>query len=195
MTTITRSAAFAVACALAWSAAGEEPQCRAYRLAVRMGTDPAVGQIELERARKAGIPELLALPMPDPRSVEEGRRAPAERQIYRVRATVVQQRTGEQRDYVLVLADDAKRSLLAEIPAPSCVPAASPFAERIRRAFRVLDERLHMDEQALQVGLAIPVEVTGVGFFDLEHLGGDGPPSGMAPNLFELNPILDVKFR
>ncbi|HPC84475.1 MAG TPA: hypothetical protein P5234_13885 [Thermoanaerobaculaceae bacterium] len=195
MNAVTRAVVVAAAWAMTSSMLADEPPCRAYRLVVRTGVDSAVGQIDLERARKATIAELRALPTPDPQSVQDDRRVPAEKQLYRVRGVLVQQRTGEQRDYVLVLEDERKNTLLAEISAPSCVPATSPFFQRQREAFRRLDERLHMDEQSLQIGLAIPIEITGVGFFDLEHFGSPELPGGMAPNLFELNPILDVKFR
>lgn len=195
MTTITKSVALAVACALAGGAAAEEPPCRGYRLAVRTGTDPTVGRIDLERARKSSIAELLALPTPDPQTLTEDRRAPAEAQVYRVRALLVLQRTGEHRDYSLVLRDEDKRSLVAEIPDPSCVPVTSPFFRRLQEAYRRLDERLHMDQQSIQVGLTIPVEVTGVGFFDLEGSSSEERVPGMAPNFFAINPILDIKFR
>ncbi|MGV8040707.1 MAG: hypothetical protein AB2L07_11705 [Thermoanaerobaculaceae bacterium] len=195
MTTITKTVVLAVAYALASSAAGQEPPCRAYRLAVRAGIDPGVRQIDLGRARKVSLSDLQALPTPDPSTVDEGRRSPAEKQLYRIRGTLVQQRTGDRRDYALVITDEKDRKLVVEIPAPPCVPAESPFFGRLSEAFRALDGRLHMDEQSLQVGLAIPVEITGVGFFDLEYLGSTDLPSGMAPNLFELNPVLDVKFK
>lgn len=195
MTTITRILVLVIASAVTSPVAGDELPCKAYRLAVRTGVDPAVGQIDLERARKVSIADLLALPTPDPRTAEEGRRAPVEKQLFRVRGFLVQQRSGEERDYALVLADESNRHLMVELPAPSCVPATSPFLGRLSEAFRRLNERLRMDEQSIQVGLAIPVEVTGVGFFDLEYLGSADLPGGMPPNLFELNPVLDVKFR
>lgn len=195
MTTITRIVVLAMAYALASVAVCQEPPCRAYRLAVRAGVDPGVRQIDLGRARKVSLSDLHALAAPDPSAVDEGRRSPAEKQLYRVRGTLVQQRTGDLRDYALVLTDEKDLKLIVEIPSPSCVPATSPFFGRLSEAFRALDGRLHMDEQSLQVGLAIPVEITGVGFFDLEYLGSADLPSGMAPNLFEINPILDIKFR
>lgn len=195
MTTITRIVVLAMAYALASVAVCQEPPCRAYRLAVRAGVDPGVRQIDLDRARKVSLSDLHALAAPDPSAVDEGRRSPAEKQLYRVRGTLVQQRTGDLRDYALVLTDEKDLKLIVEIPSPSCVPATSPFFGRLSEAFRALDGRLHMDEQSLQVGLAIPVEITGVGFFDLEYLGSADLPSGMAPNLFEINPILDIRFR
>lgn len=186
---------FVAALALAGVGAGQEVPCSAYRLAVKTGADPGVDRVDLERPLKASLADLVKLRAPESTAVELGRRTPAERQLYRVRGTVVLQRSGDTRDYALVIKDERENSIIAEIPSPSCVPASSPFLERIRRAFSALDGRLHMDEQSLQVGLAIPVEITGVGFFDLEYLDRDDLPSGMAPNLFELNPILDVKFR
>lgn len=176
-------------------ATAEDVPCSAYRLAVKTGVDPAARFVNLDRSRKASLADLAKLPTPDAATVVGDGRALAEEQVYRVRGTVVEQRSGDSNDYILVLKDDHDRSLIAEIPSPTCVPATSPFYARLREAFRLLDERLHMDQQSMQVGLAIPVEITGVGFFDLKYAGGSDVPRGMAPNLFELHPILDVKFR
>src|SRR5215469_2795680 len=80
---------------------------------------------------------LLALAPPSPLPTDT-RFAPTENTVFVVDATLTDFKvetgsTGDS-DYHLVLEDDQGNTMVAEIPSPSCVGAASPFANQIAKA-------------------------------------------------------------
>lgn len=77
--------------------------------------------------------------------------------------------------------------MIAEIPSPSCVDPSSPFASQVANARSEFDAQLSVSS-AFQAA-NVPVQVTGVGFFDFFH-----GQHGVAPNVIELHPILDIQF-
>src|SRR5262249_3031616 len=90
-------------------------------------------------------------------------------------------------DYHLVLRDSSGRTLIGEIPSPSCVGASSPFRSMIQSS------RAQFDAQFTATGsfqtADIPVRIKGVGMFDFLH-----GQTGVAPNGIEIHPILDIGF-
>jgi hypothetical protein len=77
--------------------------------------------------------------------------------------------------------------MIAEIPSPNCVAPGSPFAGGVARARAQFDAKFNVTS-ALKTA-NVPVQITGVGFFD--YLAGQ---TGVAPNGIELHPILDIVF-
>jgi hypothetical protein len=77
--------------------------------------------------------------------------------------------------------------MIAEIPAPQCVGASSPFLPAIRSVRRAFVARFHPTDfwQRPRIG----VHVTGVGFWDYNH-----GQSGVAPNAIELHPVLSMRW-
>lgn len=90
-------------------------------------------------------------------------------------------------DYHLVLQDDQGNTMVAEIPSPACVGDASPFATRIATARAAFDAQLTATTSFQTAN--VPVQITGVGFFDFPH-----GQHGAAPNVIELHPVLDIVF-
>jgi len=90
-------------------------------------------------------------------------------------------------DYHMVLTDAAGRTMIAEIPSPNCVGPGSTLAAGIAHA-RAQFDAMFTATTAFQT-VNIPVQITGVGFFD--YLEGQ---EGLAPNGVELHPIIDILF-
>jgi len=88
----------------------------------------------------------------------------------------------------LVLSDAGGRTMIAEIPAPACVGASSPFLPTIRAVRAAFTAAFHPTTASFQ-RVAVKVHVTGVGFFDFKH-----GQSGVAPNAIELHPLLSIQW-
>jgi len=90
-------------------------------------------------------------------------------------------------DYHIVVQDENGNTMVTEIPCPCCVAAVSPFASAIANARQQFDA--HLTATTFFQSVSIPVQITGVGFFDFIH-----GQTGVAPNGIELHPILDIRF-
>jgi hypothetical protein len=80
-------------------------------------------------------------------------------------------------------ADSAGRTMIAEMPAPQCVGASSPFLPSIKYVRSKFTSQFHPSDVWHRV--ITPVQIAGVGFFDFKH-----GQSGVAPNAIELHPVL-----
>ena len=161
-------------------------QCGVERWSVKTGTDSDAKNVNLGVSTLATIQNLIALSaagsLPD-----NSRVAPAETTVWVLNATLREYVRAYDSDYHMVLTDDAGRTMIAEIPSPTCVGQSSPFAAGIAHARAQFDA---MFTPATYFQTAnIPVQITGVGFFD--YLEGQ---AGVAPNGIELHPIIDIKF-
>jgi hypothetical protein len=161
-------------------------QCGVERWSVKTGTDQDAGLVNLSSTNATTIASLSAIaapnPIPDTRRVQ-----PTETKIWVLNVTLQKFVLAYDSDYHMVLTDDAGRTMIAEIPNPSCVGPGSPFAAGIARA-RAQFDALFTATSSFQT-VNIPVQITGVGFFD--HLEGQ---EGLAPNGIELHPIIDIIF-
>ncbi|PYS22424.1 MAG: hypothetical protein DMF72_13395 [Acidobacteria bacterium] len=117
----------------------------------------------------------------------QDRRQAAEKKVYVLNATLKKYALMYDLDYHMVIADSAGRTMIAEIPSPSCIPAGSPFAAGIAHARAQFDAMFSVTDTFQNVD--VPVRITGVGFFD--YLEGQ---TGQASNGIELHPILDITF-
>lgn len=160
--------------------------CGAERWAVKTGTDRDAGLVDVAHAVHASIGALASMPPPAELS-DDSRVRPIETTVYTVDAMLVAYKRESDHDYHLVLRSTQGRTIIAEIPAPACVGAGSPFAAGIRKARAAFDARLAATTRFKRV--AIPVRVTGVGFFDFDHR-----QRGVAPNAIELHPVVDIAF-
>jgi hypothetical protein len=77
--------------------------------------------------------------------------------------------------------------MITEIPSPGCVGANSPFLPSISSVRTTFDDTFHATTDFQDVEL--PVQITGVGFFDFLH-----GQRGAAPNGIELHPVPDIVF-
>jgi len=100
-------------------------------------------------------------------------------------------------------------TMIAEIPNPGDITAPSYFAEQISNARTTFDNHFQLAEninaptapaalgpggaaqvQAAQTQqVAVPVTVTGLGYFDFNH-----GQLGVAPNAIELHPVINIVF-
>jgi hypothetical protein len=172
-----------IACLLtstAWSQCGKE------RWSVKTGTDSGAGQIDLTNPQAANISDLVNLPAPNPLPTDT-RFDPTENTVFVVTATLTDYKIESDSDYHLVLLDDQGDTMIAEIPSPSCVDPSSPFVSQITNARAEFDAQLTATSSFQTANIS--VQVTGVGFFDFFHR-----QHGVAPNVIELHPILDIQF-
>jgi len=164
-------------------------RCGVERWSVKTGTDSDSSQVDLSSPQAANIKDLVALQPPNPLP-KDNRSAPTETTVFVVNATLTDYKletgaTGDS-DYHLVLMDEEGDTMVAEIPSPSCVGAASPFASQIASARAQFDAQFSATSSFQTAN--VPVRVTGVGFFDFFH-----HQHGAAPNVIELHPVLDIQ--
>jgi hypothetical protein len=165
-------------------------RCGVERWSVKTGTDASAQQVDLSNPKPTTIANLIGLAPPNP-IPRDSRVAPTENTVFVVNAMLTDYKLeGGSRgdsDYHLVLRDDRGNTMVAEIPSPTCVDSGSPFAARIANARATFDSQLTAGPSFQTAN--IPVQVTGVGFFDFAH-----GQHGAAPNVIELHPILDIVF-
>jgi hypothetical protein len=161
-------------------------QCGVERWSVKTGTDPDASLINLNSPTSTTIANLSAIPtptlLPDNQRVQ-----PTETTVWVLNATLTKFVLAYDSDYHMVLTDAAGRTMIAEIPSPNCVGPGSPLAVGIAHA-RAQFDAMFTASTAFQT-VNIPVQITGVGFFD--YLEGQ---EGLAPNGIELHPIIDIVF-
>jgi hypothetical protein len=169
---------------------GAQQHCGQERWSVKTGTDSDAGSVNLSSPQSATISQLIGLAPPSP-IPPANRFAPTEKTVFVVNATLTDYKLeggakGDS-DYHLVLQDDQGHTMIAEIPSPGCVGAGSLFAAQIANARAEFDG--HFTATTSFQTANVPVQVTGVGFFDFAH-----GQHGAAPNIIELHPILDITF-
>jgi len=167
-----------------------QQHCGKERWSVKTGTDSDASSVNLSSSQNTTIAQLIALTPPNPIPAAN-RFAPTEKTVFVVNATLTDYKLeggakGDS-DYHLVLQDDQGHTMVAEIPFPGCVGAGSPFSAQIANARAEFDA--HFTATTSFQTANVPVQVTGVGFFDFAH-----GQHGAAPNIIELHPILDIAF-
>jgi len=161
-------------------------QCGVERWSVKTGTDPDAGLVSLSSVNPATIASLTGISTPS-LLPDNNRIQPTETTVFVITATLVKYVRAYDSDYHMVLVDSAGRTMIAEIPAPGCVGPGSPFAVGIAHARAQFDAMFTATTNFKTAN--VPVQITGVGFFD--HLEGQ---EGLAPNGIELHPIIDILF-
>ncbi len=161
--------------------------CGVERWSVKTGTDPDARLVDLRTAVPTNIVHLRALPAPAQPPLNS-RVRPVETTVWSLDARLVRYKQEDDSDYHLVLSDAGGRTMIAEIPAPECVGASSPFLPAIRAVRAAFTAAFHPTTASFQ-RVAVAVHVTGVGFFDFKH-----GQSGVAPNAIELHPILSIQW-
>jgi hypothetical protein len=159
--------------------------CGTERWTVKTGTDDdrdLVGTVPRDVTIR--FLRRLATPASKPQTA---RVAPAETTVYRLHARLQQYVREDDGDYHLVLSDLAGRTIIAEIPAPSCVGAISPFKSAIRTARRHMNNHYGVTTDFKTTNRKVVVR--GIGFFDFFH-----GQTGMAPNDLELHPVIALRF-
>jgi hypothetical protein len=161
-------------------------RCGVERWSIKTGTDAAASTVNMA-AQDTTIAALRAAPVPAGNASSSARHAGTpETQLWRLAATLVQYKVENDSDYHLEIKDAAGATMIAEIPAPSCV-SGGPWLSGITAARAAMDAK-YMVGGSFQAA-NVPVVLTGVGFFDLLH-----GQTGVAPNGIELHAVLSICF-
>jgi hypothetical protein len=160
--------------------------CGVERWSVKTGTDADVASVNLNNPVIQTISYMRGLTAPATLPANN-RVQPTEATVFVIDATLTQYKLETDSDYHLVIQDSAGNTMISEIPDPACVGAGSPFANLIQSARAQFDAKYSATTSFQTAN--IPVQVTGVGFFDFLH-----GQTGVAPNGVELHPILDIQF-
>lgn len=182
------------------TAAPGKPHCGYERWKVKTGTDPAAGQVVLtpvDTTVAALVAETSPLPPVTGKYPPQTPRQPQEERTVRLHATLIAYAIEQDDDLHLVLLAAGPATMIAEIPAPACVGASSPFLAGVtnaRHAFVAATGYKQPEPPAGQyappfVQTNVSVVVTGVVFFDFVH-----GQRGVASNGVELHPVLDITF-
>lgn len=173
------------------------------RWAVKTGADADAQALTGQAPTRSAIADLRALEVPA-LLPPDGRSDGAEKTVWQLTATLQAYHMESDGDYHLVIADDQNNTMIAEIPNPGDITAPSFFAEQISNARTAFDNHFQITENinaptapaalgpggAAQVQqVAVPVTVTGLGFFDFNH-----GQLGVAPNAVELHPVINIVF-
>jgi hypothetical protein len=170
-------------CALPGRAAG---QCGVERWSVKTGTDADSGLVNINSTTATAISTMTAQAAPSPIPANN-RVQPTETTVWVITATLTQYKLESDSDYHLILDDGAGHTMIAEIPAPSCVGSGSPFLSGITHARSQFDAAFTATTSFQTAN--IPVKITGIGMFDFLH-----GQTGVAPNGIELHPVIDIIF-
>src|SRR3989442_1509096 len=163
-------------------------QCGVERWSVKTGTDPDAVLVNLNTASPITFSNLLAVS--SPALIPDNQRlAPTETTLWKLNTTLQGYFLANDSDYHMVLTDGTGRTMIAEIPSPSCVGPGSPFAAGIAHARTQMDARFPPPAPGIFNSTNIPVQLTGVAFFDF--IEGQ---TGQAPNGIELHPVIDIIF-
>ena len=173
------------------------------RWAVKTGADADAQALTGQSPTPTTIAELRGLAVPA-LLPPDGRSEGAEKTVWQLTATLQTFRRESDGDYHLVIADDQKNTMIAEIPNPGDITTPSHFAEQIASARTAFDDHFQIVEniggptapaapglsEAPQLQqAAVPVTLTGLGFFDFKH-----GQLGVAPNAIELHPVINIVF-
>jgi uncharacterized membrane protein len=161
-------------------------QCDGERWPVKIGTDADAGLVNLGSTTQTTIAALTSLAQPSTLP-DNGRIQPTETTVWVLNATLVKYAKSFDADYHMVFSDSAGRTMIAEIPSPGCVGGTGPFAAGIAHARAQFDAMFTATTTFQNAN--VPVQITGVGFFD--YFEGQ---EGIAPNGIELHPIIDITF-
>jgi hypothetical protein len=160
--------------------------CGVERWNVKTGADADASQVPLTTATATTIETLRAEPRPS--SLPSNNRvAPVETTDWSLDTTLVEFKEETDSDIHLVIEDGAQRTMIAEIPDPSCVASSSPMLSLITQA-RSAFTAVFTPTTSFQT-VNRHIQLRGPGFFDFLH-----GQTGVAPNGIELHPILAVDF-
>ena len=184
------AAAVAVLASLSGFSAGRAETrvtpCGVERWAVKTLTDPAARRVNFTPAPTT-VDALRALRVPRV-SFSTPRIRGIETQVFRVRATLVEAKREFDRDIHLVIASPRTgRTMIVELPDPSCTAGAVHRASMIsaRTRFLAACGAIPFSSYRHLTGTAF---MAGVGFVDFVH-----GQRGVAPNGIELHPVLGFR--
>lgn len=177
---------FAVVLTLIFAQSGALAQCGVERWSVKTGTDADKNLVNLGSTTATTIATMRSYATPSTLPANN-RIQPQEITQYVINATLVEYKLESDSDYHLVIQDASGNTMIAEIPAPSCVGTGSVFTSGISNSRAEFDAK-YTATGSFQTA-NIPVQIKGVGMFDFLH-----GQTGVAPNGIEIHPVLDIIF-
>jgi hypothetical protein len=124
---------------------------------------------------------------PKPTSYPNNNRiAPVELHVWQITATVTQYKEEADSDVHLVLRDSSNRSMIAEIPAPSCVSSISRFRTNIASSRSTWMHTFPLSTSWHYIHRSVTLR--GLGFFDPPH-----GQTGASTNGVELHPVIHMQ--
>lgn len=179
---------------------------------VKVGTDAIANQVDVSHPIQSSVAELNALPnlRSQVPSGDNRFRLPEETKVYVVHGFLALFKNESDTDYHLVITDaslnyspggpgtagkETGTSFIAEIPDPDCTagtagdPTVHSVFEAALKATRQKFETQFPGGKGADTRVNLPVTVTGVAFYDRQHL-----QTGRAVNGLELHPLLDISF-
>ena len=160
--------------------------CGVERWPVKTGTDADRGHVSTT-VHSTSIQSLSSRPKPS-HYPTNNRIAPAELHVWQVTARVTQYKEEADSDIHLVLKDSANRSMIAEIPAPSCVGNSSRWKAGIAGARSTWTHTYPLSSSWHHINRSVTIR--GLGFFDPPH-----GQTGASSNGIELHPVIRVQLR
>jgi len=160
--------------------------CGVERWPVKTGADADRGHVST-KVVATQVASLVKIPKPS-HYPTNNRIVPTELHVFQVTATVTQYKEEADSDIHLVLHDSAGHSMIAEIPAPTCVASSSRWRSNIASARATWTHTYPLSTSWHHISRAVTLR--GLGFFDVPH-----GQTGVAPNAIELHPIIRVQLR
>lgn len=161
-------------------------QCTGERWPVKVGNDTEASLVNLNATTPTTIATLAGKSVPATLP-DNARVKPTETTVWVLNATLLKYARSFDADYHMVFSDGAGHTMIGEIPDPGCLGPGSPFAVGIAHARAQFDAMFTATTTFQSAN--VPVQITGVGFFD--YFEGQ---EGIAPNGIELHPIIDISF-
>jgi hypothetical protein len=181
--TVTRLISVCVMCA--FSTAG----CAFNRIDVKSLRDPTAAHIQFDPPVDTTISALNAVPS-HCGPTGNHRVRDEELRVYRIEGTIIRVKRERDHDIHIVLGDptNSKDHIVVESDDPNFGKnVASPYRDRLAAARRMMDA-LASSVNASDDLKGTIVRVTGVGFFDLNHL-----QEGRSRSCIELHPIFTIE--
>ncbi len=160
--------------------------CGVERWPVKTGTDADRGKVSTT-VHSTSIRSLSSRPKPA-HYPTNNRIPPAELHVWQVKARVTQYKEEADSDVHLVLKDSANHSMIAEIPAPTCVGKSSRWKAKITSARSTWTHTYPLSTSWHYINRAVTIR--GLGFFDPPH-----GQTGISRNGIELHPVIRVQLR
>jgi len=169
---------------------GDSQNCGIERWSVKTLSDKDTSRINFTKITKSTVHEQVTLPEPS----DKTSRLESEIEIFSIDCFVVGYKMEESdKDIHIIIEDiDTDETMVIEIPSYECFEIQKTSRDKL---FKNLYEWFVLNIGQPQMTFLffekhIPVNVTGVGFFDLHH-----GQIGMAGNSRELHPVLSMKLR
>jgi hypothetical protein len=174
--------------------------CGTERWAIKTLSDSGASRVDTAKTA-ATVGQLRALRVPasvprrrgKPQLPPADRVAPVELTTYRVDAVLLGWKLESDEDFHLVIASPSNhaQTMIAEVPSPMCPEICRTGDAALFAALRqkLIAQLGQPKTRFVRLPRALPITITGVGFFDFAH-----GQTGVAPNAIELHPVLAVDF-